>query len=45
MLIGDFARGMFHLPGLDRLEDHLALKIEDVRAIGQDLRITLQRTG
>ena len=42
MLLGDSARGMFHLPGLDRLQDHLALEIEDTRMVGRDLRITLK---
>ena len=45
MLLGDGARGMFHLPGLDRLQDHLALEIEDTRMVGRDLRITLKPVG
>lgn len=45
VLLGDAGRGMFHLPGLDRLQDHLALEIQDVRAIGADLRLTLHCAG
>lgn len=39
-LMGDSARGLFHMPGLDTLADAVALEIRDVRAIGQDWRIT-----
>ncbi len=39
-LMGDSARGLFHMPGLDKLADAVALEIRDVRAIGQDWRIT-----
>jgi diaminohydroxyphosphoribosylaminopyrimidine deaminase/5-amino-6-(5-phosphoribosylamino)uracil reductase len=45
MLLGDGARGMFHLPGLDCLQDHLALEIEDTRMVGRDLRVTLKPVG
>ncbi|MGB5732962.1 MAG: dihydrofolate reductase family protein, partial [Thiohalocapsa sp.] len=41
-LMGDAARGLFHLPGLERMEQRIALKIEDVRQIGSDLRLTLR---
>ena len=39
-LMGDGARGLFHTPGLDKLADAVSLDIRDVRAIGQDWRIT-----
>lgn len=39
-LMGDSARGLFHMPGLDKLADAVALQIHDVRAIGEDWRIT-----
>lgn len=39
-LMGDSARGLFHMPGLDKLADAVSLDIQDVRAIGQDWRIT-----
>ena len=39
-LMGDGARGLFHTPGLDNLADAVSLDIQDVRAIGQDWRIT-----
>nr|WP_255416752.1 bifunctional diaminohydroxyphosphoribosylaminopyrimidine deaminase/5-amino-6-(5-phosphoribosylamino)uracil reductase RibD [Thiohalobacter thiocyanaticus] len=38
-LLGDQARGLFHLPGLDTMADRVALTIEDIRAVGPDWRI------
>lgn len=40
VLLGDAARGLFRLPGILRLADGLAVDIVDVRAVGEDLRIT-----
>ncbi len=39
-LLGDNARGLLQMPGLDRLNDAIELSITDVRSIGKDLRIT-----
>jgi diaminohydroxyphosphoribosylaminopyrimidine deaminase/5-amino-6-(5-phosphoribosylamino)uracil reductase len=39
-LMGDAARGLFTLPGLERMEQRIELKITDIRAIGSDWRIT-----
>lgn len=39
-LMGGEARGLFFLPGLERMADRIALTIEDVRAVGEDWRIT-----
>jgi diaminohydroxyphosphoribosylaminopyrimidine deaminase/5-amino-6-(5-phosphoribosylamino)uracil reductase len=39
-LMGDGARGLFHLPGLARMEQRVGLTIRDVRAVGSDWRIT-----
>ena len=39
-LLGDTGRGLFTLPGLDRLAQALPLRIIDVRAVGRDWRIT-----
>jgi len=39
-LMGDGARGLFHTPGLDKLADAVSLEIQDMRAVGQDWRIT-----
>jgi diaminohydroxyphosphoribosylaminopyrimidine deaminase/5-amino-6-(5-phosphoribosylamino)uracil reductase len=39
-LMGDGARGLFHLPGLTRMEQRIGLTIRDVRAVGSDWRIT-----
>lgn len=40
LLLGDGARGLFHLPGLTRMRQRRALSIVDVRAVGPDWRIT-----
>jgi len=39
-LMGDDARGLFRLPGLERMQDRVELKIRDLRMVGPDLRIT-----
>ncbi|MCG6942067.1 MAG: bifunctional diaminohydroxyphosphoribosylaminopyrimidine deaminase/5-amino-6-(5-phosphoribosylamino)uracil reductase RibD [Thiohalocapsa sp.] len=42
-LMGDAARGLFHLPGLERMEQRIGLVIDDVRRVGVDLRLLLRR--
>jgi diaminohydroxyphosphoribosylaminopyrimidine deaminase/5-amino-6-(5-phosphoribosylamino)uracil reductase len=44
-LMGDRARGLFHLPGLERMRDRVALEITDVRMVGPDLRIRARPVG
>ena len=44
-LMGDAARGLFALPGLERMADRIELSITDIRAIGQDWRITANVSG
>ena len=39
-IMGDDAKGLFHLPGLEKMMDRISLKIIDVRAVGNDIRIT-----
>jgi diaminohydroxyphosphoribosylaminopyrimidine deaminase/5-amino-6-(5-phosphoribosylamino)uracil reductase len=39
-LMGDGARGLFHTPGLETLADAVELSVKDIRAIGNDWRIT-----
>jgi len=39
VLLGDAARGLFHLPGLDSMQDKIPLRIQEIRAVGQDWRI------
>ncbi|MDR9435697.1 MAG: bifunctional diaminohydroxyphosphoribosylaminopyrimidine deaminase/5-amino-6-(5-phosphoribosylamino)uracil reductase RibD [Thiohalophilus sp.] len=39
-LLGDAARGLFHLPGIETMDDRLPLQIKDIRAVGEDWRIT-----
>lgn len=38
-LIGDAARGMFHLPELEDLSGRRELKIHDLRMVGNDIRV------
>ncbi|MEZ3499717.1 bifunctional diaminohydroxyphosphoribosylaminopyrimidine deaminase/5-amino-6-(5-phosphoribosylamino)uracil reductase RibD [Pantoea sp. KPR_PJ] len=40
-LLGDTARGLCHLPGLEQLADAPAFSFSDVRQVGPDLRLTL----
>jgi diaminohydroxyphosphoribosylaminopyrimidine deaminase/5-amino-6-(5-phosphoribosylamino)uracil reductase len=37
--MGDAARGLFVLPGLEHMQDRISLSITDIRAIGDDWRI------
>jgi diaminohydroxyphosphoribosylaminopyrimidine deaminase/5-amino-6-(5-phosphoribosylamino)uracil reductase len=39
-LLGSGARGMFDIPGLERMADRVALDIQEVRATGRDWRVT-----
>ncbi|MDZ7802821.1 bifunctional diaminohydroxyphosphoribosylaminopyrimidine deaminase/5-amino-6-(5-phosphoribosylamino)uracil reductase RibD [Thiohalophilus sp.] len=41
-LLGDAARSLFHLPGLENMADRMQLQIKDIRAIGEDWRITAE---
>jgi len=38
-LMGAEARGLFNLPGLNRMADRVQLQIQDIRKIGRDFRI------
>lgn len=39
-LMGDDARGLFHLPGLVNMDQRIELDILDIRAVGRDWQIT-----
>ena len=39
-LMGDDAQGLFSLPGIKSMQERINLKIEDIRAVGDDWRIT-----
>jgi diaminohydroxyphosphoribosylaminopyrimidine deaminase/5-amino-6-(5-phosphoribosylamino)uracil reductase len=39
-LLGNAARGLLALPGLERMEQRMQLSINDIRAVGADWRIT-----
>jgi diaminohydroxyphosphoribosylaminopyrimidine deaminase/5-amino-6-(5-phosphoribosylamino)uracil reductase len=43
-LMGDGARGLFHLPGLDTMAQAIGLAIQEIRAVGPDWRITAKVT-
>ena len=45
VVLGDSGRGLFHLPALDRMADRYALKLAEIRQVGQDIRMTLTRSG
>lgn len=42
-LMGDQARSLLRLPGLSRMDQRIALHLEEVRRIGPDLRLRLTR--
>ena len=42
LLLGDGARGMFHLPGIGTMAERIELEITDSRRVGKDVRITLK---
>ena len=44
-VMGDSARGLFLLPGLEKMEDRIGLEWVDVRRVGEDVRMTLVRGG
>ena len=39
-LMGDSALPLFSLPGLEEMQDRINLDIQDIRAVGEDWRIT-----
>ncbi len=39
-LMGSDARGLFNMPGLERMNQRINLNIQDIRAVGRDFRIT-----
>ncbi len=44
-LMGHNARGLFHLSGLEKMADRIDLKIQDIRSVGKDFRITAAPAG
>ena len=39
-IMGDQARGLFHLPELSEMKDSIELNITDIRQLGDDIRLT-----
>ncbi|MCU7935724.1 MAG: bifunctional diaminohydroxyphosphoribosylaminopyrimidine deaminase/5-amino-6-(5-phosphoribosylamino)uracil reductase RibD [Candidatus Thiodiazotropha sp. (ex Dulcina madagascariensis)] len=44
-LMGQDARGLFHLPGIQRMSERVELGITDLRQVGPDIRITAVPVG
>jgi len=44
-LLGDAGRGMIRLPGIERLDERLALQVRDLRTFGPDLRLIARIEG
>jgi diaminohydroxyphosphoribosylaminopyrimidine deaminase/5-amino-6-(5-phosphoribosylamino)uracil reductase len=44
-LLGSDARGMFDIPGLERISDKIKLEYKDVTMVGRDIRLTLGIPG
>ncbi|RTZ73682.1 MAG: bifunctional diaminohydroxyphosphoribosylaminopyrimidine deaminase/5-amino-6-(5-phosphoribosylamino)uracil reductase RibD [Gammaproteobacteria bacterium] len=44
-VMGHQARGLFHLPGLEKMAERVPLEITDIRAVGRDWRITAHPAG
>lgn len=42
VIMGSSAKGLFELPGLDTMAQRIHLSVKDIRAVGQDWRITVQ---
>jgi len=42
-LMGDGARGLFHLPGIHAMDQRMGLQIKDVRQVGADIRFRAVR--
>ena len=39
-IMGDSAKGLFHLPGLQKMAQRIELQINDIRPVGKDWRLT-----
>lgn len=44
-ILGDRGRGLFHLPGLERMADRFDLKLLETRQVGDDLRLTFGQSA
>jgi len=41
-IMGDMARGLFHLPQLNEMKDRIQFTTTDVRCVGKDIRLTFK---
>jgi diaminohydroxyphosphoribosylaminopyrimidine deaminase/5-amino-6-(5-phosphoribosylamino)uracil reductase len=44
-LMGDAARGLFHLPAIEQMHQRIGLVLQEVRRVGPDLRLLLRRVA
>lgn len=44
LVLGDAGRGMFALPGLERMSERVELDLTSMRRVGQDLRLVFSRS-
>lgn len=44
-LLGHSARGLLHLPGIDKMADQVPLELKDCRVVGNDLMLTARFKG
>jgi len=44
-ILGDRGRGLFHLPGIERMAERFELHLVETRQVGGDLRLTLRRSS
>ena len=42
VIMGSAARGMFDIPGLERMSQKIELSVKDIRPVGRDWRVTAQ---
>jgi diaminohydroxyphosphoribosylaminopyrimidine deaminase/5-amino-6-(5-phosphoribosylamino)uracil reductase len=45
VVMGDQARGLFHLPDLQRMADRFEMSLADVRQVGRDVRLTFRSSA
>jgi len=42
-ILGDQGRGLFHLPGIERMADRFELTLKEVRQVGKDVRMRFRK--
>jgi diaminohydroxyphosphoribosylaminopyrimidine deaminase/5-amino-6-(5-phosphoribosylamino)uracil reductase len=44
VVLGDGARGLFHLPDVTRMAERFELSLSDVRQVGRDVRMIFRKS-